>query len=86
LIAGGLFTAAGEVEANYIASWDGSSWSPLGSGVNRPVRALTVYDSKLIAGGKFTTAGGVTANGIASWDGYSWSPLGSGMNLTVYAL
>ena len=86
LIAGGHFTAAGEVSANNIASWDGSSWSTLGSGVNYLVRALTVYDSKLIAGGDFSTAGGNAAKFIASWDGSSWSALGSGINHFIYAL
>ncbi|MDM8006914.1 MAG: hypothetical protein QUV05_12315, partial [Phycisphaerae bacterium] len=90
LIAGGYFTTAGGVPANCIASWDGSSWSSLGSGMSSDgyvyVWALTVYDGKLIAGGFFTTAGGVAANNIASWDGSSWSPLGSGMNDEVYAL
>jgi len=32
LIAGGTFTTAGDVEANYIAAWDGFTWSALGSG------------------------------------------------------
>ncbi|NIO09565.1 MAG: hypothetical protein GTO40_16810, partial [Deltaproteobacteria bacterium] len=62
LIAGGDFTTAGEVAAMYIASWDGSSWSALGSGMNDFVYALTVYDSKLIAGGWFTTSGEVVTN------------------------
>jgi hypothetical protein len=86
LIAGGGFTTAGGVDANSIASWDGFSWSALGSGMNNNVNALAVYDNKLIAGGAFTTAGGVSANYIASWDGYSWSPLGSGMDGWVSAL
>lgn len=51
LIAGGLFTLAGGDTVNYIAAWDGVSWSPLGSGMNGTVYALTVYDNKLIAGG-----------------------------------
>ena len=34
LIAGGYFTTAGGTSANYIASWDGTAWSPLGSGMN----------------------------------------------------
>ena len=33
-------------------------WSPLGSGMNGTVYALTVYNGNLIAGGYFTTAGG----------------------------
>ena len=87
LIAGGWFTVAGEVTANQIASWDGSSWSALGSGMSGgEVWSLIVYDSQLIAGGIFVTAGGVAANGIASWDGSSWSALGTGMNDNVYAL
>ena len=34
LYAGGYFTTAGGVPANYIAKWDGSAWSALGSGMN----------------------------------------------------
>ena len=89
LIVGGEFTTAGGVEAIRIAAWDGSSWSPLGSGIGGGypyVSALTVYDGKLIAGGYFATAGGIETNRIAAWDGLSWSPLGSGMNNFVYAL
>jgi len=33
LIAGGGFTIAGGVTVNFIAAWDGSSWSALGSGM-----------------------------------------------------
>jgi hypothetical protein len=36
----------------------GSSWSGLGSGVNKTVRALAVFDGHLYAGGAFTMAGG----------------------------
>ena len=42
LIIGGFFIVAGDVLANNIASWDGSSWSALGAGTNDPVEALTV--------------------------------------------
>ena len=38
LYVGGRFTTAGGVSANYIASWNGSAWSPLGSGMNYIVR------------------------------------------------
>ena len=34
LYAGGDFTTAGGNAANYIAQWNGSSWSALGSGMN----------------------------------------------------
>jgi len=86
LIAGGSFTIAGGVAANYIAAWDGSSWLALGSGTDGQVSALTVYNGKLCAGGYFTTAGGTSANHIARWDGSSWSAWGSGMDGPVLAL
>jgi hypothetical protein len=86
LYAGGYFTTAGGVTANYVAQWDGSSWNALGSGMNNTVRALAVSGNKLYAGGLFTTAGGVTANYVAQWDGSNWSPVGSGMNTNVYVL
>jgi len=89
LFAGGWFTTAGGVSANAIASWDGSFWSPLGSGLGGyylSVLEMAVYDNQLIVGGYFTTAGGDNAHNIASWDGSSWSPLGSGLNGSVNAL
>ena len=62
------------------------TWSPLGTGMNNYINALTVYNNELIAGGSFQTAGGVSADRIAKWNGTSWSPLGSGVNATVYSL
>jgi hypothetical protein len=56
------------VGASRIASWDGSGWSPVGSGIGGGlfmVEELTEYDGKLIVGGSFTTAGGVAAKNIA---------------------
>jgi hypothetical protein len=80
LYAGGTFTSAVGVAANYIAKWNGSSWSALGSGVNGRVDALAVFDN---GSGPALYAGG---NSIAKWNGSSWSALGSGVNGTVNAL
>jgi len=64
----------------YIARWDGSVWSPLGSGVDNFVHALSVdREGNLYASGDFTTAGEVPALRIARWDSAAWSPLGSGI-------
>jgi hypothetical protein len=84
--AAGNFTTAGGTNASNIAQWDGSHWSPLGSGVNNSVSVLAVSGNTLYAGGQFTMAGGTNASYIAKWDGSHWSPLGSGVNSTVYAL
>ncbi|MBI1304758.1 MAG: hypothetical protein GC172_13380 [Phycisphaera sp.] len=82
LVAGGFFTTAGGVSANGIARWNGSSWSPIGSGFDGSVRALAVLpNGELVAGG-----GVVSANNIARWNGSSWSPLGSGMKGQVSSL
>jgi hypothetical protein len=74
LYVGGNFTTAGGNSANYIAQWNGTSWSAMGTGMNGEVDALTVYyggggkGNVLYAGGNFTTAGGYTNwNNIAIW-------------------
>jgi UDP-N-acetylglucosamine--N-acetylmuramyl-(pentapeptide) pyrophosphoryl-undecaprenol N-acetylglucosamine transferase len=73
LVVGGNFTFAGNIPANNIAAWNGSSWSALGGGMNGLVVALTVFNGNLIAGGLFTTAGGTACINIAQWNGISWS-------------
>ena len=86
LYVGGYFTVAGNVVANGVAKWNGSSWTPLGSGMNSNVSALAVSGDELYAAGAFTTAGGVAANYIAKWNGINWAALGSGMNDRVLAV
>jgi hypothetical protein len=78
LIAGGNFVVANCTLAANIASWDGSSWSPLGSGMNNDVFALAVYDNKLIAGGDFTTAGGRECQSYCLLGRFLLVPLGVG--------
>jgi trimeric autotransporter adhesin len=83
LYAGGNFSQAGGLPAANVARWNGSSWTPLGSGTNGPVLALAVYDdgngARLYAAGRFTSAGGAAANCIARWNGATWTPLGAGI-------
>src|SRR5438876_792273 len=86
LYIGGDFTAVGDVLANHLAKWNGSSWSALGAGMNSNVFALAVSGSDVYAGGGFLMAGGSAANYVAKWDGSSWSAPGSGMNGEVRAL
>ncbi|HEV8111448.1 MAG TPA: hypothetical protein VGR31_01605 [Planctomycetota bacterium] len=95
LYASGLFTTAGGVPANYVARWNGSTWSALGEGITGMashtwVDALAVFDDgsgpALYAAGSFDTAGGVPAANIAKWNGHSWSPLGSGLSQDALSL
>jgi len=86
LIVGGKFTAIDGVSANYIARWDGVSWSPLGSGVNGKVNALAVFKGNLIVAGEFTEAGGIPVNFIARWNGTSWDDELGGVGSTVTSL
>jgi hypothetical protein len=89
LIVAGDIQSAGGVPVNFIAKWDGASWSALGSGLNSSVWCLYVHNGKLIAGGWFGGTGGSTyvpTNRIAQWDGTSWSAIGDGFNNGVSAL
>ncbi len=88
LYVGGRFMKAGDVEANNIAKWNGSSWSALSSGLGRTdpyvdVYALAASGSDVYAGGYFTTAGGTAVSNIAKWNGSSWSPLGPGLGSSL---
>jgi hypothetical protein len=65
LYVGGFFTNAGGGRANWIAKWNGSSWSALASGMNSNVTALAVSGSHLYVGGRFTTAGGKASSHLA---------------------
>lgn len=83
LIVGGFFTSAGASVVNNITRWNGSEWSPLGTGMGgylASVSALTTLaNGDLIVGGSFSTAGGVAASNIARWNGSEWVPLGAGL-------
>ena len=73
--AAGSLSGAGELTANRIAHWNGSSWTNLGSGLDAEVDALAVDGAgNLYAGGLFTNAGGVVAAHVAKWDDWNyWS-------------
>jgi hypothetical protein len=68
VFAGGIFDTAGGMSARYMAKWDGSGWSTLGSGVDDEVRALAVSGSTMLVGGRFGLAGGRPSGNIAAVD------------------
>jgi len=83
----GNFTGIGNTAADYVARYDGESFSPLGGPIagNVPLILFTshVFDDgtgpALYVGGRFTSIDGVPASRIARWDGTAWSALGSGI-------
>ncbi len=85
LLVGGYFEdAAGIQEADYLARWNGSAWSALGSdgasdgALNSAVRGLAEVGSDLYVGGQFTDAAGFPqADYLARWNGSAWSAVGS---------
>jgi hypothetical protein len=87
---GGGFTKVGTLDANYIAKWNGTTWSTLGSGsmngVNGDVYEITIDGNDLYVVGNFTTGGGVTVNRAAKWNGTTWEALGSGINTLPYSV
>jgi hypothetical protein len=74
--------------ADYIAKWNGTNWSALGSNgfgdgsINAQINALAVSGSNVYVGGQFTDVKNsgfilTSADYVAKWDGANWSALGS---------
>lgn len=86
LYVGGAFGSAGPAHIPFLARWNGSEFSAVGSGVSSSVTSLCTFDDgsgpALYAGGNFFTAGGIPARCIARWNGAAWSALGSGIGNT----
>jgi hypothetical protein len=72
----------------FIATWNDTSWTALGTGLNAPIISVTVFNNELYAGGLFTATGDniTPLNHIAKWDGTQWLPVGEGLNDTIYTL
>ena len=91
LYATGAFLNAGGGAARRIASWNGSAWSALGTGLDPAGAgvglALVVGpDNTMYVGGGFTNAGGTVVNYIASWNGSAFSALAGGMGNVVRSI
>lgn len=86
--AGGIFPSAGEVRANNIAMFDGSSWQRLGRGVDNVIYDIAVMNNDIYVAGEFHHADELDIRRIARWDGSGWSKLGAGTgpNYQVFAL
>jgi trimeric autotransporter adhesin len=84
LFVGGLFTQIGGIAATGIASFNGSTWSALGSGVHGfqggvgQVNKMAWQSNQLYVAGSFEIAGNVGTANVARWDGTDWWSLGGG--------
>jgi hypothetical protein len=69
LYVGGTFDTVNGKHMNCIAKWNGTNWSPVGSGINvgGSIDAMAVYKGSLYVGGGFDSAGGIYAKNIAMW-------------------
>jgi len=79
LIVGGDFSQAGGISANNIAKWNGTSWSPMGTGISSTVYAIEVSGDDLYASDTFN-------GGISKWNGSQWIPLSSGVNVEIFSI
>lgn len=82
LYVGGGFKFAGSVAADDIARWDGTNWSPLGSGF-RDVRAMAWDEASKTL---YAASSLPTSNNVAKWDGLSWSPIPGLANAYIFAM
>jgi hypothetical protein len=81
LYVGGEFTQAGNITANYIAKWDGTNWSALGSGTDDYVLAIECSGTNVYAGGSFKNVGeNIRSQGIAKWTGTNWEAMDKGVD------
>ena len=67
LVVSGLFDRVGGSAARNIAQWDGTTWKPLGSGLDEVANTLAFLGGDLWAGGWFRSAGGKQSAHIARW-------------------
>lgn len=81
----GNFTSIGGVAANRIAKWDGSTWSPLGTGSTGRVNAMAVNANGILFAGATGTLG-ATGSSFAFWEAGTWSAIGAPPNNSVYAV
>lgn len=80
----GRFTDLGGTSVLNVARGGGSTWSPLGGGLDGScvptVFGLACAGSDVYAVGQYSNeAGGAALGGVGLWDGVAWSAVGSGI-------
>jgi hypothetical protein len=86
-LVGGLFFSGSGRILDGIASWNGSVWSPLLTGLSGNVNAIVpmpgTNGTQVFLGGQITEAGGRAVSNAVVWDGAGFMSLGGGVNGTV---
>jgi trimeric autotransporter adhesin len=89
LYVGGEFGMAGTLSVPGLATWNGGTWSRVGTFDPlsvQTIRKLLFHDGGLYAAGSFTKIGGIDVNNIARWDGTNWNAVGVGYPGDVFDL
>lgn len=76
---GGVFSQAGSIAADGVASWNGANWSGFPGGSERFAYGIALLGDDLIAGGASVSISGGLTNSLSAWTGSGWSPLGRGL-------
>jgi hypothetical protein len=83
---GGEFTSVDGLPTAGVALYDGTTWQPLGTGIDgasRRVNAVELYGGELYVGGNFSTAGGVNSPNLARYSAGLWSAVDAGLDAPV---
>ncbi|TAK58275.1 MAG: T9SS type A sorting domain-containing protein [Bacteroidetes bacterium] len=82
----GDFTKIGSSTINYVAAWNSTSWSQIGTidlSSTGGAKAIASIGSEVFIGGNFNFSGVTPLAFLARWDGAQWLPVGGG--ITGYA-
>jgi hypothetical protein len=86
LYATGNFTSVGGVSANYLAKWDGGTWSSIGSGLLNSysaAHAIEIYNGDLVIVGMMFFP--ITSR-VAKWNGAGWDSLGTNFGDATFGI
>jgi trimeric autotransporter adhesin len=87
VIAAGNFDSIEGTAANRIATHDGASWHPFGTGIDNAVYAVCTHDPD--GPGASPTqviAAGAMAGRVTRWDGSQWQPMGLALGGVAWAV
>lgn len=83
---GGKFTTVDGIGVNYIAKWNGTSWTNINSPATGPVYAIhALNETNVYFAGSYFSINNINTS-LARWDGTNWSAVGGTFPDRVFAL